>query len=359
MLRGKQLSLFACTHYTAPLKVREQLSLCPEQSAQLRTQLLTLDAVNELFLLCTCNRIEVYLVSTGPIAEAQIGAILSKITDVSSSVVQEHSTWLEGQSVLSHLFEVSSGVDSQIIGETEILGQVKDAFRRSIERKELGPVLHKALEKSLQVAKWVRTHTSISNGQVSVGSVVVDISSRVFGELKNAQVLVLGGGYMARLAVKSLAGRGCQNITIACRKVERAKSLAYEVEGRALEFNSALARLSSFDIIIGSTSAPNFVLHAPEVEAILSKRHRAPMLFLDLAVPRDFDESIGELSNAYLFNYDDLSNIANRNRSAREDQVAICRREVDERAERLWDRLNAWRKSPSGNTQALKGTQSS
>ncbi len=333
------LFVIGATHHTAPIAIREKLTLDAAASAELASSLSQLPGLREFAFLNTCNRVEFYGVAGEPAAVSAVVAAFCRQRDFSVAEFEQLRLHLAGRDAVQHLLEVASGLDSQMLGENEIFGQVKEAYDAAHARGSAGPVLNRLFQKSFQAAKYARTHTAISSGQVSVANVAVDLACDIFGGLKDARILLLGAGEIGEKTARALRSRGAGALTVASRRLERSMELAKELGASALPFEQREARLAEFDVVIGSTSAPDAVIsRAAAVEAI-HKRPARPLFFVDLAVPRDIDPSVADLQNVFLYNLDDLAAIADRNRQAREAEVTRARQILAEKADSLWRQL--------------------
>ncbi|MFW5883429.1 MAG: glutamyl-tRNA reductase [Verrucomicrobiota bacterium] len=244
------------THHTAPLEMRERLALPKDEAATVLTHLRETPSLREAAFLSTCNRMELYAVPD-PAAEVQpnLPELLAGLLKAPPSMIAELGFVARDADAVQHLFEVASGLDSQMIGETEILGQVKDAYQRAREARVVGSLLNRVFQKSFQAAKWARSSTGIGQGQVSIGSVVVELASRIFGDLRASRVLIIGTGEVAERTLQALQSRGLHYLTVASRTLERAARLAEPLKGAALALDQVAEYLPRFDIIIACASA--------------------------------------------------------------------------------------------------------
>jgi glutamyl-tRNA reductase len=246
----QSLFVLGSTHHQAPLEVRERMALTPENAAALQQELHALDDIYECLVVNTCNRVEVYGLASAPTVEATVRDFLCARNGVSRELLDAHSSWHTNLDALQHAFEVSSGLDSQIVGETDILGQMKNAYADARAAKCTGIVLNRLFEKSFQAAKSARTQTGITRGQVSIGNVAVDLANRIFGHLRDSRVLLLGSGDVAEKTAQSLKSRGVADITVASRTYENSHTLAHSLGGAAIELSDFAAQLKRFDIVI-------------------------------------------------------------------------------------------------------------
>ena len=330
---------FGASHHTAPLALREKLSLTPEKSETLRARAGALGGLREWAVLGTCNRAEFYGVADSAAVIERLQAEFCAVLECPSAEVLAALQRTAGLEAIRHLLSVAAGLESQMLGETEIFGQVKEAYAEAHRRGTTGPVLNRVFQKAFQAAKFVRTHTAITEGQVSVASVAVDLSLKIFGSLGAARVLLLGAGEIGEKTARAFKSRGANALTVASRRLERAMELAQTLAAAALPFEHAPARLADFDIAVCATSAPGVVLTADAVDAARRRRPAQPLFLIDLAMPRDIDPVVAGLPNIFLYNLDDLAKIAEENRVAREAEVARAQAMIAEKAGALWQRV--------------------
>ena len=258
---------------------------------------------------------------------------------VNRELLDAHSFWHTNLDVLQHAFEVSAGLDSQMVGETDILGQMKNAYADARAAKCTGTVLNRLFEKSFQAAKSARTQTGITRGEVSIGNVAVNLANRIFGHLRDSRVLLLGSGDVAEKTAQSLKSRGVADITVASRTYENAHKLAHNLGGAAIELSDFTAQLHRFDIVISSTAAPSLLLKRDMIATALKQRPDRPFFLIDVALPRDIDPTVDSLENVYLYNLDDLSAIANENLELRKGEIERARTILKGYAWNLWLQL--------------------
>lgn len=335
---SRRLFLVGCSHRSAPLAIRERIALSPEAQKTLYERLEQLSMVRECLVLNTCNRLEICAVG-GAEAPAMILSAIGEATGLSEDELDAHSYQHADSDAVAHLHAVAAGLDSQLVGETEIFGQVKAAYEMGKAMGSVGRTLHRVLQKTFQAGKWARTHTAIGQGQVSLGNVAVELAERVFGSLNQASALVVGSGEIGREVAKALCSRGLDQLTVTSRREERANLLASQVGGITSPFASWTEVLSHSDVAIFATSAPGTLLDTPTAERVMRARSQRPLFFIDLAIPRDVDPGVGTLASAFLYNLDDLTAIANANRSLRESEVEKCLVALRERAADTWKRL--------------------
>lgn len=336
----KALFVLGSTHHQASLEVREQLALSPEKIESLQHSLINDGTIRECLVVNTCNRLELYgLANPGELCEAYLRDTLSRAQGVSRELLDQHSFWHTNLNVLQHTLEVCAGLDSQIVGETEILGQMKRAFATAKAGNYTGPVLNRLFEKSFQAAKTARTQTGISRGQISIGNVAVDLASRIFGQLDQSRVLLLGSGEVGEKTAQALKSRGACDISVSSRTYEHAHRLAHVLKGATIDFKDFSEHLHHFDIVIASTAAPGLLLDQARIRDTMRSRPERPLFLIDLAMPRDIDPRVDELENVYLYNLDDLSTITNENLAARRSAIEQARKILQGQAWNLWLQL--------------------
>jgi len=335
----QSLFVLGSSHRETPLELREQFALTAEDIQKLQDELHKMETMRECLIINTCNRLEIYGLATTPMVEEDIRNLLCARNGIDRKLFDAHSFWHTNLNVLQHALEVSSGLDSQMVGETEILRQMKAAYEQAREAKVTGTVLNRLFEKSFQAAKSARTLTGITRGQVSIGNVAVDLASRIFGRLKQSRVLLVGSGEVAEKTAQALKSRGVADITVTSRTYENAHRIAHELHGAAIEFSDFKEQLHRYDIIISSTSAPHYVLDQETIAQARKNRPGQPYFLIDLALPRDIDPAVDKLESVYLYNLDDLSTIANENLAQRKAEIERAREILKAHAWTLWLQL--------------------
>jgi len=315
---------------TAPVEVREKLAV---QGTRLRCygcRLKLTGGLSELVVVSTCNRVELYGVTGG--STSRVRRLFQELsgTDFDFSA---HLYVKEGAEAIEHLFAVISGLDSMVIGETEITGQVKQAYLAAQQAKLTGRITNRLFQTALQVAKEIRTQTAIGRGSTSVGSVAVDLAQRIFDQdLKDRTVMIIGAGKMGEACVRHLAKKGARSVIVANRSYDKAKDLASEFGGQPLEFDRLREGLAAADIVVSSTGAPQTILSAADIASVMPARRNRPLFLIDIAVPRDIDIEAQHLRNVYLYNVDHLEEIVRENVRLREQELAQCQTIIRERA---------------------------
>lgn len=330
------LVLLGASHHTAPMAVREKLAIDANRAAVLAEKLRQTPGVREFALLNTCNRVELYSVASGGHAVDAVRRTLSEVTGCSPADLDGVVVQRENHDAISHLFEVASGLDSQIVGEVEILGQVKNAYDKALEHKWTGPVLNRVFQKTFQAAKHIRTNTAIGEGQVSIATVAVDLAGKIYGELDPVKILVVGAGEIGLKTVQAFQSRGAKSITVASRTLSRAEETAAAAGGWAATMADLPELLATSDIVASSTSSPNAVITRELAVAAMKRRAGRPLFLVDLALPRDIEPECAGIPNIYLYNLDDLAQIAEANLAHRQAEVAKCRAILAERTAQLW-----------------------
>lgn len=321
--------LLGVNHKTTPLAVREKLALSAGYEDPLRA-LSQLAELREYYLLSTCNRVEV-LFTCGDVERAtqRVQEVLFGQA-ISAEELQHHVYHYVNIEAVEHLFLVAASLDSMIVGEAQILGQLKEAYRHATKADSTGFVLNKLLHKSFSVAKRVRTETRIGASAVSISYAAVELARKIFGDLHGKKVLLVGAGEMAELAAEHLVGQGVTEVVVANRTLQRAVNLARCYNGQAVSLEELLDQLHLVDIIISSTGAPDLILHREDVRSVMRGRRNRPLFFIDIAVPRDLDPAINELENVYLYDIDDLNNVVEMNKSERDKEALKAQRIIAE-----------------------------
>ncbi len=333
------LFFLGASHRTTPIELRERIAVTKEKLPQLLDLLRALPGLSEHLIVNTCNRVEFYGVSADPATTAALEIAFCQLQGLATADFAAIRQTATGAKAIEHLLRVATGLESQMLGETEILGQLKDSYAAAQNRSHTGPVLNRVFQKAFQHAKYIRTHTAITEGQISVSNVAVDLAQKIFGDLTRCRVLLIGAGEIGEKTARAFQSRGAQNLTVASRRLERAMELAQRLSAVALPFDQCHARLHEADIIVCSTAAPGFVVERAHTHAAMKKRPAAPLFFIDMALPRDVDTRVAELDNVFLYNLDDLAKIADENLAAREAEVARANLLIAEKCASLWQQI--------------------
>jgi glutamyl-tRNA reductase len=305
------------SHHTAPIGVREGIALPAEAVPELLRELCATDAVGEALIVSTCNRVE--LVAAGRSVDADLTRVLEACATAlcqRAPKIRDYLYHHAGGTAVRHLFRVAASLDSLVLGEPQILGQLKQAYDVAREQRALGPILNRTLPRAIRVAKRVRTETSIGSGQVSVPSVAVDLARQIFGDFAGRFVMLVGSGEMAEAAAKQLRGAGARVVVVG-RNLARAQEVAAAVDGEGRGWSELAATLAEADVVITSTSAKGYIIDHDTVAVARKKRRGQNQFLIDLAVPRDIDPSVEKLDGVYLYNVDDLTAQVQQSLSAR------------------------------------------
>jgi glutamyl-tRNA reductase len=316
------ISCFGLSHQTATVDIRERFAIPNAALADSLRRLTRISGVDESVILSTCNRTEFYIVSQAPKLAAkslfQDFYPGDRIADVDQLV------HLSAIQAARHLFRVASGLESMVVGETEIFGQVKRAYETAMRNGTTGKFLNRLFQKSFEVGKQVRATTGITRGSVSVGSVAVDLAEQIFGNLNGSKVMILGAGETSEKTARAFWARGAQQIFVSNRSFERAQALAMAMGGRAIRFDDWANEFRDLDILVSSTSAPHALVTVERLSSILRGRRDRPLFIIDLAMPRDVDPEVHRLDGVYVYDLDSLQRIADCTLQARKLEAERC-----------------------------------
>ena len=322
------LLAFGINHQTAPVAIRERVAFTPESLLPALQDLIERTAVNEAAILSTCNRTEVYC----GLDESDTDIVLNWLEEfhrLKRSELEPYIYRHPDQHAVRHMLRVASGLDSMVLGEPQILGQMKDAYQLASEAGTIGKTLSKLFQHTFSVAKQIRTDTAIGHSPVSVAFAAVSLAKQIFGELKDSTVLLIGAGETIELAARHLKDSGIGRIIIANRTVERAHALASELDGYAIALSEMPKHLAEADIVISSTASTLPILGKGSVESALKQRKHKPMFMVDIAVPRDIEPEVDELDDVYLYSVDDLQEIIDENLKSRQDAAHQAEEIID------------------------------
>lgn len=324
------LTVVGLNHKTAPVKIRETISFQETQLSDSFKALHNIPGVKESAILSTCNRVEVYtLFQAGTYKPDTICNFLAAFHHIPPESFRPSIYELTGEQAVRHIFRVASSLDSMVLGEPQILGQFKNAYGLAAQHKATGVILHRLFHKAFSVAKRVRTETGIANSAVSISFAAVELAKKIFNDLSRCRVLLIGAGEMCELAAKHFLHAGIQDIYVTNRTMARAIALAEAFGGEAVSFNRYSALFEKVDIILTSTGAPEPIVTAKTVAATMKKRKNRPMFFIDIAVPRDVEEQVNDLSNIYLYDIDNLKEVVTANQQERELEAEKADRIID------------------------------
>lgn len=336
----KNIYLLGLNHRTASVEIREKFALAECEKAE-NPPFPPADRINETMVLSTCNRVEMLVVGKGAEAREQALAQWARFRGATPEELRPYLYVHEGLDAVRHLFRVACSLDSMVLGEPQILGQLKKAYGRAVIHNSTGVILNRLLHKAFSVAKRVRTETQIGSSAVSISYAAVELAKRIFGDMKHYKAMLIGAGEMAELAALHLLAAGIQHIVVANRTYERAVDLATQFKGSPIPFDSLFNHLAEVDIIISSTGSPTAVIKARDIKGVLKKRKNRPMFFIDIAVPRDIDPDVNNLDNVYLYDIDDLKEVVEENLSQRKEEADRARAIVECEA----DEFQRWLKS--------------
>lgn len=329
-----EIAVVGLSHKTAPVAIREKVAFAPDLLHEVARTVRGLDGVSEGVILSTCNRVEMYAATRK--REEGIESLIRFIADhhgIKYEDLRPHIYVYAGVDAVRHVFRVASSLDSMVVGEPQILGQVKDAYDKAVQGSATGLVLNRFMHKAFSTAKRVRTETRIAQAAVSISFAAVELARKIFGELNGKTVLVIGAGEMCELAATHLVENGVSGVVVTNRTFERAQKLADQFKGRAVPFESFADALVDVDIVISSTGAPHTILGAEQLKKAMKERRQKPMFLIDIAVPRDIDPAVNDLPNVFLYDVDDLSGIVEGNKRERvkeaEKAEAIVAEEVE------------------------------
>jgi len=322
--------LIGANHKTAPVELREKLSFTAEETLGALRYLKDAAQIKEGLIFSTCNRMEILYI---PEEGDQVETIIQFISQHKKIAVSEFRPALyihKGDEAIRHMFQVSASLDSMMVGEPQILGQIKNAYKIAVEEGASGVLLNRMMHKSFSVAKRVRKETGIGDNAVSISYAAIELANKIFSDLSSKSVMLLGAGEMAELAVEHLISHNVKEIIVANRTFKNALALAQKFKGQAVQFEERETVLKDVDIIISSTGATEYVLTQAQVKRAMKKRNHNTIFFIDIAVPRDIDPKINKVSNAYVYDIDDLKGIVETNIKQRGQETIKAERFVEE-----------------------------
>src|SRR4051812_48439733 len=321
-----QLALVGVSHKTAPVEVRERLAFNSDALRSALTALVGRKQVREAIILSTCNRVEVMAESPD---DALIREFLCDFHHIPADSVAKHIYSLKNADAIRHVFRVAASLDSMMVGEPQILGQVKEAYRIAADAGTVGMNLNALMNRAFAVAKKIRSETGISQSAVSVSFAAVELARKIFGDLSGKTVMIIGASKMGELAAKHLKRNGVSSVLVTNRTFERAVELAKVFEGAAVPFEHFTDHMDRSDIVISSTGAPHFIIGKTLAEQIMHRRKNKPMFFIDIAVPRDIDPTVNEIDNAFLYDIDDLQQVIDANLKERLKEASRAEEIID------------------------------
>jgi glutamyl-tRNA reductase len=322
-----EIVCFGLSHQTAALDVRERFAVPELALPEALARLTTVPDVTEGVIVSTCNRTEFYV--TGELAGRSAPAFFKSFYGDFRAEEERYLFRLVGSECARHLFRVASGLDSMVVGETEIFGQIKRAYQYATGARTVGSLLNRLFQKSFQVGKQVRSSTAITRGGVSVGSVAVDLAEQIFGNLAGRKIMIIGAGDTSAKTAKAFQSHGAEQIFVSNRSFERAESLATLTGGRAIHFHGWQTEFRDLDILVSSTAAPHPIITFEKLAAFRRARRHRPLFMIDLAIPRDIDPAVQNLEGVYLYDLDSLRTMAEHTLSVRKQESEKCGQIID------------------------------
>lgn len=317
-------------HKSATVEVREKLAFSPANIPNALALFREKFPSSEIAILSTCNRVEMYTSFNGDsITHDKVIDFLSEFHKLEKDKFADHMYCHRDAEAVNHLFFVTSSLDSMVIGESQILSQVKEAYLTASAAEATGKVLNQLFQKAINVAKGIHTNSLIGKGKVSISSVAVDFAEKIFQDFSNKAVLIIGAGEMCELVLKHLVERGTESVIVANRSFDRAQALAEEYQGKAIKYDLLQDYLPHADIVISSTAAPHYVIHPEQVHNAVKIRRGNPIFMIDIAVPRDINPEVGNIDNVYLYDIDDLQSVVSKNIDDRTKEMEKCKEIVD------------------------------
>jgi len=343
-----EVLVLGISHKTAPLELRERLALTEGRAVGVLGELVGTDVIAEAAAISTCNRTELYLYATDPVnAESQALSALAREAEIRPTELVSHLYSFRGAGAAEHLYRVTAGLESMIVGETEIQGQVKRAYELALVEDVTGPVLNRLFRGALAAGKRARSETALSERALSVPQVAVELAQRTLGDLEQRKVLVIGAGETAELTARALAARGVDAVFIANRHYDRAIGLAQRFGGRAVRFEELPSLLAAADIVVSSTSSPHNVVERDALAEVMAERDNRPLLLIDLAVPRDISPACRELPAVTVHDMDDLQSLVERNTSSRRSEATRAEKILRAELARFGEWLEAQEVTPT------------
>ena len=323
-------------HDSAPVEIREKIAFSASSVPIALSSFTQSFPLSEAVILSTCNRVEIYATSSdNSLNKETLLDFFSAFHGLPKEKFADHMYHYQDMDAVKHLFFVASSLDSLVRGETQILSQVKEAYMTATSAETTGSILNQLFQRSLNVAKEVHTRTNIGRGKVSVSSVAVDLAIKIFKDFSDKTIFIIGAGEMCELVLKHLVERGAKTAIVANRNYDKAKSLAEEYDGKAINYENLQDYLPQADIIISSTAATHYVIHTEHIKNAIKVRRGNPMLLIDIAVPRDINPEIAKIDNVYLYNIDDLQTVVSSNIDDRENELGKCQTIIDKEVEKF------------------------
>ena len=346
-----QIVSVGTSHHVAPIEFREKLAFSDEQLIEFLQRLRESDQVQEAVILSTCNRVEVYAVANS-VRNADAAAkllveCLARYHQISVESLKKGCYLHKNLETIQHLFRVISSLDSMVVGESQILGQVKTAYDLSRSADGVGTILNRLFTKAFSVGKRIRSETTITSGAVSISYAAVELAKKIFNTLEGKTVAIIGAGEMSELTAKHLVANGVSNVIVANRTYERAVKIAEKFNGTPLAYDSDLGFLIDADIVISSTDAPYYLIKRQPLAGIMRRRKHRYMFLIDIAVPRDIDPDVSKIDHAFLYNIDDLEAVVASNLKDRQQEAVRAEQIVSEEAKRFYSQLQTFQVNPT------------
>ena len=346
-----QIVSIGTSHHVAPIEFRERLAFSEEQLIESLQHLLESDQVQEAVILSTCNRVEVYAVANSVrnagAAAKMLVEFLARSRQISVESLKKWCYLHHNLETIQHLFRVTASLDSMVVGESQILGQVKTAYDLSRASGGAGTILNRLFTKAFSVGKRIRSETTITTGAVSISYAAVELAKKIFNTLEGKTVAIIGAGEMSELTAKHLVANGAANVLVANRTYERAVKIAEKFNGTPIAYDSDLNFLIDADIVISSTNAPDYLIKRQPLAAIMRKRRHRYMFLIDIAVPRDIDPDVSKIDYAFLYNIDDLEAVVVSNLKDRQQEAGQAEQIVTEEAKQFYNQLQTFQVNPT------------
>jgi len=339
--------LTGLSYKTAPVDVRERLAFAEPTLGDALALLRACEGVEEAIILSTCNRVEVAVASSDATQLESIVGAVANSRGIDAAWLRPFLYSFEDREAIRHLFRVAASLDSMVLGEPQILGQLKSAYAAAKQHGALSTFLDSVVTRAFTVAKRVRSETEIGRSAVSVSYAAIELARQIFGDLKSKKVLLIGAGKMSELAARHLHRAGCAQILVTNRTQARAEEMAALVDGQVTPYESFHSRMSEMDIVVTSSGAPDFLLRKEEMKLVLKRRQNRPILLIDIAVPRNIDPAVNDLENIYLYDIDDLGREVEQNRKARQMEADQAELIIEEEIQRLYERMKAREVAPT------------
>lgn len=343
-----KLLVTGVSHKTAPVEVREGLAFRPEALAEALADLRSRDGVEEALILSTCNRVEIALTAADDYDPLEIASsFLAGRNAAGAAAIGAHLYHYEDREAIHHLFRVAASLDSMVVGEPQILGQLKAAYAASKACGALSGTLDAVLARAFSAAKRVRSETGIGQMAVSVSYAAVELARKIFGSLERRAIMIVGAGKMSELAARHLRRSGASEVYVTNRTLERAQEMARLFQGTAVDYSQFLTTLPKADILIASSGAPHYILHKEEMQRVINARRNKPVFLIDIAVPRNIEPAVNEIDNVFLYDIDDLQEVVNANLRERMKEADHAEALVEEEVDRTMARLKAVEVAPT------------